>query len=157
MGDRVLVNHARIPMQVLLLVLTAFLFLSPLAWILEGLRAMGLDWLLRLVFSDKEESGGLVPVDKIAHLLWFGGLTWVAVWSVPKGLRVLPSRASLVLTYSWLLEFLQGVSGVREASWGDAGANAIGVVLAVVCVVLLAGSPWRFVLGPHFGSGAHQA
>ena len=66
--------------------------------------------------------------DKVAHYCAYAALGTLAAFG---GITIF-GRAMLVLAmlvaYSAVLEFLQGLGGVRVAEWIDAGMNAAGAI-----------------------------
>ena len=76
--------------------------------------------------------GGLaaLPLDKVAHLLLYLGLTRAWRRAVPGAPRLFVALAAAA--HGGLLELAQGALGVRSAEWGDLAADALGAVLALL-------------------------
>ena len=79
-------------------------------------------WIASVLFGD------VAMADKVAHYCAYAALGTLAAFG---GITIF-GRAMLVLAmlvaYSAVLEFLQGLGGVRVAEWIDAGMNAAGAI-----------------------------
>ncbi len=89
-------------------------------------------WIATTLFGDAKLA------DKVAHFLAYGALGAMAVWA---NLKLLSKRLGLALAlaaYGVLLEWLQGLGGVRSPELADAVANGLGALSGVTGAVILA-------------------
>lgn len=89
-----------------------------------------------LLLIEMQPSTPLVPwLDKIQHIIAFGGLSGVAMLGFPKQRLKL---ALLIAIYGGVMEFLQGwLTQTRQPGLVDWLADLVGIVLAMVVVTYL--------------------
>ena len=86
--------------------------------------------------------------DKLAHLITFFGLAWLADFSFPRG-RFGWSKILPLLAYGLLIEIIQFFLPYRTFSLLDLIADAAGIVLYGITLLLMDCSPivmWRRAL-----------
>ena len=115
----------------LLFALVTFLTLTPNPDNTKAGFAMT-RWIASTLFGDPAFA------DKVAHFMAYGALGVMAVWA---HMTVFSKRRGAALAlgaYGVLLEWLQGVGGVRAPEIADAVANGLGAVCGVTGAVILA-------------------
>lgn len=78
----------------------------------------------------------LLPHDKWLHFFAFAGLTVLAARITPVGVSLLFTLGALLLA-GWLIEVLQKLVPGRNFCWRDMAANAAGIAVAAVGILLV--------------------
>ncbi len=95
-------------------------------------------WISTTLFGDPKLA------DKVAHFLAYSALGAAAVWAHLTIFSKRRGSALALAAYGVLLEWLQGVGGVRSPELADAVANGLGALSGATGAVILANLMRRF-------------
>ena len=112
-----------------------FLYAPALAW---GIFIFVLSVLPGKDFPSIPNWGSLLSLDKIVHMIFYGGLTWLILRGKDKNfkdvsLNFAVGTAIFCSTYGWLLEWIQGAyCEDRMSDVMDGVANTVGAALGLL-------------------------
>jgi VanZ family protein len=95
---------------------------------LAALLIVGIAWAVRPLTPQQGPENWFPSADKVHHVWFFGLLFWAGhQWA---GLRPAWALALGLMAYGLGMEFAQGLTASRSASWQDLLADAVGIGIA---------------------------